>query len=1311
MMTTCSVSGRTELGRSTVRRYRSPLASFLAGLVVLGGLVAVAAPPSVAADSPSGLTSSDASIPVLGWSRVAGAASYDVQVSRTADFATTLASTSTVNQRYVPVIEMPTGDVWWRVRVKAPAVSEWTAASFVHGVPAAPVQVQPPTDAVLRPPSTPRFSWEPVAGATSYTVQTGTDPAFTDPALIIENKQKSTAAYLTGYPEVGAYYWRVRAELSTGYTTAWSGSRPYTVGALAPVVRSAPADVFDKDDPADVFLTDIVLDWEPRAGAATYELRIDTDRNFLSVDHAMNGITGTRYSPLTTLPNDDFYWQVRPVNASGRAAPWPDTPWRFTHAWPDQPQPVYPVGAASVDVPLFYQWEPIERASSYRVRVWNDSGYSCALPPTIHATIAGCRPTTAGTYSWSVSAVDAPSNLPTVAGTTKVAQFDYVPPAPTTAPVGTREPLSGYSVSTSGTAAYGIGRAVDACVDAMPDQCDDIRQTPVLTWNPVPGATSYTLTISNDAEGTNPEATATVSQPMWTPTAALQDSQAGSAYYWKVVPSPCASPCPEAAAGFTHAFAKESVAPDPLSPVAGEEVSNDVVLRWGTWLDALSSPAAAAASDVKAPARMDAQRYVVQTSLLENFSSVLETKTVDQTTFTSFSTTYPEGPIFWRVAALDGDGMQTVWSAPQRFVKRSPVPTLAAPDDGTAIAQDQTLSWEPLAFAKTYDVEVYSGPTKVAGGSTVHTSWSPSTPLPASDTDYTWRVRRVDAVGRAGDWSGTRAFRFAGFAPLQTVPAEGAVVPPSGALFGWQVDPRATSYRFERRKPGSVTDLAETVTTRATSWAPTAAMAAGTAQWRVTALDAAGTALGSSPWRDVVVVDPPAVVTPVTVAGSGRVGSDLRLSAPTFDPVADTTTYQWYRDTTAIVGATAESYTVTGTDLGKALTVRATGVLAGYKNATSTSNAVVAVMGDAPVATDPPVITGTPRFGETLGVQPGTWEDGVALRYQWYRDGSPISGADDPTYRLAVADTEHAVHVVETATVSGRSPGVAPSAAVTIALGAPPSNTTPPVVSGSPVAGQTLRVTAGVWTDRPTLARQWYRDGAAITGATGTSYVLTDADALHDVRVVETATVAGRETGTAATDPVPVSPRPRLTSTTAPRITGVPRVGQTLTADPGAWNGAPSFTYQWFRNGVATGAASSRSTYSVTPSDAARAIHVVVTAAQTGYTSGSARSGTTTIAKVASTTTVAFTATRTTISKRLVASITVTASGIARPGGYVTVFNGTQKLKKLTLATDGTASYRLPRLAAGKRKIKVVYSGGSQVAGSSRTTTITVTKR
>ncbi len=64
--------------------------------------------------------------------------------------------------------------------------------------------------------------------------------------------------------------------------------------------------------------------------------------------------------------------------------------------------------------------------------------------------------------------------------------------------------------------------------------------------------------------------------------------------------------------------------------------------------------------------------------------------------------------------------------------------------------------------------------------------------------------------------------------------------------------------------------------------------------------------------------------------------------------------------------------------------------------------------------------------------------------------------------------------------------------------------------TGSPVVGNTLTVVPGTWSGASpiTLTYQWLRNGAAISGATGTTYVLTVADANTTVTVQETATAS-----------------------------------------------------------------------------------------------------------------------------------------------------------------------------------------------------------
>lgn len=87
--------------------------------------------------------------------------------------------------------------------------------------------------------------------------------------------------------------------------------------------------------------------------------------------------------------------------------------------------------------------------------------------------------------------------------------------------------------------------------------------------------------------------------------------------------------------------------------------------------------------------------------------------------------------------------------------------------------------------------------------------------------------------------------------------------------------------------------------------------------------------------------------------------------------------------------------------------------------------------------------------------------------------------------------------------------------------GAPakPANTVLPTITGTPTVGQTLTSTTGTWTGKPTpvFARQWNRDGVAISGATAATYLLAVADVGAVITVTVTAnSVAGSKAATSA---------------------------------------------------------------------------------------------------------------------------------------------------------------------------------------------------
>jgi hypothetical protein len=172
-----------------------------------------------------------------------------------------------------------------------------------------------------------------------------------------------------------------------------------------------------------------------------------------------------------------------------------------------------------------------------------------------------------------------------------------------------------------------------------------------------------------------------------------------------------------------------------------------------------------------------------------------------------------------------------------------------------------------------------------------------------------------------------------------------------------------------------------------------------------------------------------------------------------------------------------------------------------------------------------------------------------------------------------------------------------------------PRNTAAPVVTGTVSPGATLSTTDGSWTGTPAIAfaRQWQRRANAtapwtdITGATGSTYTVTAADAGQTLRAVITAGNRISSWSMAATAPVgpPVAPA----NTVAPAVSGTAAVGRTLTAGTGTWTGtAPiAYAYQWERsnNGGASWSAISGATartYAIAASDHGYRIRVRVTA-------------------------------------------------------------------------------------------------------------------
>lgn len=152
----------------------------------------------------------------------------------------------------------------------------------------------------------------------------------------------------------------------------------------------------------------------------------------------------------------------------------------------------------------------------------------------------------------------------------------------------------------------------------------------------------------------------------------------------------------------------------------------------------------------------------------------------------------------------------------------------------------------------------------------------------------------------------------------------------------------------------------------------------------------------------------PAVIAntaPPVVSGEPTVDSTLTALPGTWEPGGTTKHYQWLADGVEVPGATDATLTLGPELVGKALSVRVTARKYGYTPVSETSAETSPVQPANFIPTDPPALTGAPRPGETLTLDPGgvTPEDATPT-VQWLRAGEPIDGAVEPTYVLRKAD-------------------------------------------------------------------------------------------------------------------------------------------------------------------------------------------------------------------------------------------------------------------------------------------------------------------
>jgi hypothetical protein len=676
------------------------------------------------------------SLPAFTWKRVAGAVRYEVQVAASRNFSSLITdggqTLKTRNTAATVDRTHPDGQYFWRVRAVSASgrAGRWTATrELTKRWDLRPQLLTPePGEAIVYPGRPLLLDWAPVTGALRYEVIVGTDETLSQPA--IGRGAVTTAGTVLNLPGTLApgktYFWAVTPLDGRGNRGARSEVRSFV---WEWPTRTTTQPVTDLDPRPEVF--DPLLRWAAVPGAARYEVEVSASDVFAPGskvccdDKPLN----TAYAPRKVLPNNRYFWRVRPVDASGNPGEWtggPEFVKSFAPLAPTVPslrlqdadRAVGPDAGAATDderVPSVtdpvVRWDAVPGASAYEVRV---------VP--FNTGTASCNWTANGTEQWTVLTA-------TTAWAPQAGQWNNISPTgervsydPGKALVdgrlycarvrahadrdATREDVrsdwtqlrTAGVTSPVGAAAFRFRERAPLGLETPTVTTPDTyttpaigtvsTATPVFTWKPVRGAAAYYVVVARDPDFTNVVDTTLTTHTVHAPryrVNPLTYADEASSYFWAVVPT--SSPNGNGIQGTPQSnhgqpFFKQSVAPVGTGP---EMLDGHPLFRW--------TPAEGARS------------YRLQVARDPSFGSLVEDVTTNATAYAALETHPVDAQLFWRVRATDETGIGLSWSAVQTYTRSLPVPALDAgnPLGGTVIP---ALSWSPVPGAIGYDLHV-----------------------------------------------------------------------------------------------------------------------------------------------------------------------------------------------------------------------------------------------------------------------------------------------------------------------------------------------------------------------------------------------------------------------------------------------------------------------------------------------------------------------------------------------------------------------------------------------------------------------------